>query len=103
MPRGDRAKQFMPFDALKGLKQALREKEIEHESGTFPELSDDEIKQISETLLRLCSEDEVKLSYYENGYVLNLQGKANLKKNDRLIIVNGKQIKLDMIVFIEKV
>ena len=49
MPRGDRAKQFMPFDALKGLKQALREKEIEHESGDFPELSDDEIKQISET------------------------------------------------------
>ena len=31
MSREDRAKQFMPFDALKGLQEALREKEIEYE------------------------------------------------------------------------
>ncbi len=31
MSREDRAKQFAPFDALKGLRVALREKEIEHE------------------------------------------------------------------------
>ena len=29
--RVDRAKQFLPFDALKGLQEALREKEIEYE------------------------------------------------------------------------
>ena len=29
--RADRAKQFMPFDALKGLQDASREKEIEYE------------------------------------------------------------------------
>lgn len=29
--RLDRAKQFMPFDALKGLQEALRSKEIEYE------------------------------------------------------------------------
>ena len=29
--RADRAKQFLPFDALKGLQEALREKEIENE------------------------------------------------------------------------
>ena len=31
MSKEMRAKQFMPFDALKGLRAALREKEIEHE------------------------------------------------------------------------
>ena len=31
MPRGDRARQFAPFDALKGLQQALRLKEYEHD------------------------------------------------------------------------
>ena len=31
MPRIERAKQFAPFDALKGLGLALREKEKEHE------------------------------------------------------------------------
>ena len=29
--RISRAKQFLPFDALKGLKEALKEKEIEYE------------------------------------------------------------------------
>ena len=28
MPRGDRARQFAPFDALKGLQQALRLKDL---------------------------------------------------------------------------
>ena len=31
MPRIERAKQFAPFDALKGLQKALREKEVEAE------------------------------------------------------------------------
>ena len=31
MPRSERAKQFAPFDALKGLQKALREKEAEAE------------------------------------------------------------------------
>jgi hypothetical protein len=30
--RGDRAKLFAPFEALGGLKQALTEKELEHEA-----------------------------------------------------------------------
>ena len=30
MPRKDRAKQFAPFDALKGLQEALKIKEYEH-------------------------------------------------------------------------
>lgn len=29
--RADRARQFLPFDALKGLNEALRNKEIEYE------------------------------------------------------------------------
>lgn len=32
MPRGERAKQFMPFDALKGFREALREVEEQVES-----------------------------------------------------------------------
>ena len=31
MNRQERAKQFMPFDALKGLQEELRKKEIEYE------------------------------------------------------------------------
>ena len=32
MDRNERAKQFMPFDAVKGLREALRAKEIEVET-----------------------------------------------------------------------
>lgn len=38
MSKEMRAKQFMPFDALKGLHAALREKEIEHENKVKNEL-----------------------------------------------------------------
>ena len=31
MPISQRAKQFMPFDAVSGLREAIREKEREHE------------------------------------------------------------------------
>ncbi|MBQ9180307.1 MAG: hypothetical protein IJ132_05845 [Firmicutes bacterium] len=31
MPISQRAKQFMPFDAVSGLREALREKDREHE------------------------------------------------------------------------
>lgn len=42
MSPADRAKQFMPFDAVKGLREALRKKELEmlerkEESGTEEE------------------------------------------------------------------
>ena len=36
-----RAKQFLPFDALKGLQEALKEKEIEYEERK--ELSEDSL------------------------------------------------------------
>ena len=35
--RSDRARQFLPFDALKGLQEALREKEIELDEKTYVE------------------------------------------------------------------
>ena len=40
-----RAKQFLPFDALKGLQEALREKEIEHQERI--DLSDETLRLFS--------------------------------------------------------
>ena len=40
-----RAKQFLPFDALKGLQEALREKEIEHEEKI--ELSEETLSELN--------------------------------------------------------
>ena len=43
--RVTRAKQFLPFDALKGLQQALKEKEIEHEEKK--ELAEDTLTELN--------------------------------------------------------
>ena len=51
MPRSQRAKQFAPFDAVVGLRQALREKEKIRVNRK--ELSEDMINEINDTLKNL--------------------------------------------------
>ena len=51
MKREQRAKQFAPFDALKGLQDALRVKEYEHESIIRGEISEDDTVLISKTFV----------------------------------------------------
>ena len=46
----DRAKQFLAFDALSGLQQALREREIRHSRVEKVEISEDKGMEISNTL-----------------------------------------------------
>ena len=45
-----RAKQFLPFDALKGLQEALREKEIEYEAKK--DLSEDTLHELNNKLIK---------------------------------------------------
>ena len=49
MPRGQRAKQFAPFDALTGLSQKLKQAEEEHrrmlESGGLVHVTEEDISQ----------------------------------------------------------
>ena len=60
----DRAKQFLPFDALKGLQEALREKEIEIEERK--ELAEESLKELQEIVNRLEKGDKVNIKYYKN-------------------------------------
>lgn len=70
MPRSKRAKQFMPFDALRGLKEAIAAKE------RFPTprryLSEDRIAEIDKILNTLQKGQVVTVVYYgvyEQDYV----------------------------------
>ena len=53
MTQGDRAKQFMPFDAMKGLKEALRDREERHSRVEKRDLSEDTMAAVSYTHLTL--------------------------------------------------
>ena len=60
-----RAKQFLPFDALKGLQEALREKEIEYEEKK--ELSEDTLAELNNKFNQIEKGSYVKIKYYRNG------------------------------------
>lgn len=62
--RADRAKQFMAFDALKGLQEAYREKEIIYEDRI--DLSEESERELSEKLLMIEPGTTIQVKYYKN-------------------------------------
>lgn len=62
MPRSRRAKQFMPFDCLSGLREAIAAKERIIEPKR--EMTDDSIAEINKTLLELQKGQIITVVYY---------------------------------------
>ncbi len=92
MPRSERAKQFAPFDALKGLHRALRLKEFEQERIEKGDLSDEKIDKISEILNNLKFKDKIEVVYFENGHYFNENGQAKIDYAKQKIEINHKSI-----------
>ncbi len=59
-----RAKQFLPFDALAGLQEALREKEVEYEEKK--DLSEETLTKLDESFNKIEIGSNVKIKYYKN-------------------------------------
>lgn len=72
MSREERAKQFMPFGALKGYPEAL----AHAEKKPLPrrELSEEALEELDRQLARLMPGDRVKVSYYVQGEYQELSG-----------------------------
>ena len=102
MSKAERAKQFMPFDALKGLNQALRLKEYEHEKTIKGDLSEEKILEISSTLLELKNKDEVECFYFDDGYEKTIKGKVKLEIEMGFIVIENLKIELEKITNIKK-
>lgn len=75
-----RAKQFMMFDAMKGLTEAIAEKERQ----LFPkkELAEDQIAEINECLKALHPGDNVVVDYYCQYENIYKQMTGQIKKID---------------------
>ncbi|MBR3147356.1 MAG: hypothetical protein IKF54_04330 [Eubacterium sp.] len=93
MPASQRAKQFLPFDAVAGLRQALKMKE--HEMGliTRKELSEETAEDINETLGILKPGDHVSVAYFressqEEGEMALIIGKVvGMSESSRTVTV----------------
>lgn len=103
MPRTDRAKQFAPFDALKGLQEALKIKEYEHDRIVRGELSEDEIKDISKVLSDIEKGDKVSVEFFRDGHSIQLKGVAKIDVFSQKLYVGAFKIDFDEIKKIEKI
>ena len=103
MPRSQRAKQFAPFDAVVGLRDALKEKERVTE---LPKIISDDLSEENDRALKaLVVGDTVKVSYYlkANTRYMDICGivdKISIKK--KKLCVSGTEIYFDDIYEIEK-
>lgn len=66
MSPSDRAKQFLPFDAVKGLREALAKKEAELLFEERNILSEDSAEFLNEILPNLSVGDIVRVTFFEN-------------------------------------
>ena len=56
-----RAKQFLPFDALKGLQEAIREKEVEYEEKR--DLAEDTLNDLNNKFNQIDNGSFVKITF----------------------------------------
>ena len=103
MPRSERAKQFAPFDALKGLHKALRMKEYEHERSLKGDLSDEKIESMSNLLLKLKKGELVYAKYFDDGFYKEIQGKVLVDITKQLIIIENEKINFSDLFDLEKI
>lgn len=91
MNRIDRAKQFLPFDALKGLREELEKREKEYAKCEKRELSEYEAEKLNEKIKEIngCF---AKIKYYKNGEYVTLSGTVKVNYSYRYLFVDEEKI-----------
>ena len=92
MSRQDRAKQFAPFDALKGLREALYLKEYERNKIERGEIQAETAEKISKILFEMEKGDTLCVKYYHDGYYHTITGVAKLNIETQTLKVSNKNI-----------
>lgn len=92
MNREDRAKQFLPFDALRGLREELKKREDAALRTARRQLSEEEAERLSHVLTGIRPRQTVKLVYYDNGHYRTVSGEVvacHTIYRQLVLIVNG--------------
>ena len=100
MNREDRAKQFLPFDALKGLQEELRRREEAALRTERREPSEEAAEVLSRRLNLLKKGSRVHVTYYEGGHYHSLT--ASVMKVDTVhgiltVTVSGEKREIALI------
>lgn len=98
MTRQERAKQFMPFDAMKGLKEALAIREELFTRVEKRELSEEAIEYISSILAMLKVGMEAEVLHYRSNHEIISNGKVTaVDFIYKYLMLNDKKIYFDNI------
>ena len=93
-PKADRAKLFAPFDALKGFREALREKE----RIIVPkiELSEEMTETLNLKFAQIKPLDIITVTYFSKGEYLQITGKvARIYETSRILQIVTTKISYD--------
>ncbi len=97
MNRQDRAKQFMAFDALKGLQEELRKKEVEYEEKK--EVSEWIFEELEKEFRKIKIGSKAQVKYYKEGKYITVLGIINyISYEKKEIQVNEEIISLNSII-----
>lgn len=95
--KSDRARIFMPFDALKGYKEAIQEKQkivVDKK-----ELSEDDAVSLSRKLSNVKVGNMIKVTYYHEGEYIMIEGMVSkIKIEERELMIVKTKIKFDDII-----
>lgn len=103
MSRQNRAKQFAPFDALKGLQNALRMKEYQSERIQKGDLQQEKIDELSNILLNANKNSKAKVVYFEDGHNKEVSGNIKPIFEQEILEISTKRIKFDDILDIVEI
>ena len=104
MTQRERAKLFMPFDAMKGLSEELRKREERHTRIFKIELSEESLEELSGMIMSLDVGAEVSVKHYRGGHYWVTTGRV--QKIDlvyKFLLVSEEKIRFDDIYSIEKI
>lgn len=96
MNKANRAAQFNPFDTLKGLKEALREKEEKLSRVPKRELSEEQQEEVSIQLSKIERGTMVDMTFFDSGHYVSLIDKvAEMNVIYRYIVIGKAKIYFD--------
>ena len=94
MDRENRAKQFMPFDALKGFREARAEKE--REIAAKRDLSEERKAELDRKLHVLHKGDIITAEYFQNGAYMTETGRVTkIDKARKILRLEEQEIPFD--------
>ena len=91
MNKANRAAQFQPFDALKGLQEELRMREERRNRVAKKEVSGERAEEISKELIKVQKGSNVKIVFYRSGRYFELTGCVFAKNDTYKYLMIGEE------------